>query len=274
MTNMKIMAAGKIQLTEEKETLFIPLYGKAMDFRSKHSVLNDHTASDIVERIGIDLSKHKRPGGRISAVRAKQYDAWAKDFFAKNANAVAIHLGCGLDARAIRIEPPVSVMWFDVDFPEVIDLRRKFFPETVGYRMIASSITTEDWLEAIPFDRPALIIAEGVFEYLSRAEVTTLLDRLTDHFSHGQIAFDIMNSASSGSRKEKLKETTGATIRWTVDDIGEADKLNPRLTRVETVPLFKSAFMGELPLGFRVIFGLVALLPKLRNGMRLLRYEF
>lgn len=261
-------------LTEEKETLFIPLYGKAIDYRSKNSILNDRTANDVVERLESDLSKHNRIGGRISAVRAKQYDEWAKDFVALNENAVIVHLGCGLDARITRIQPPASVIWFDIDFYEVISLRKEFFSETNNYKMIASSITSENWLEAIPSDKPALILAEGVFEYLSKEEVKTLLYRLTNYFSHGQIAFDVMNSSSIGSRKEKLKETTGATIRWAVDDINEVDKLNSKLQRVETVPLLKSVFIKKLPFGYRFIFGLLTLFSKYKNGMRLLRYNF
>ena len=265
---------NQVVLTEEKETLFIPLYGKAMDYRSKKSVLKDSTASDVVEKLDVDLSKHDRFGGRISAVRAKQYDEWAKDFIVKNKNAVVLHLGCGLDARITRTQPPASVTWFDVDYAEVISLRKEFFSETNEYKMIASSIISENWLETIPADRPAFIIAEGVFEYLSEKEVKTFLDRLTHYFSHGQIAFDVMNSSSSGSRKEKLKETTGATIRWTVDDISEVDILNSKLKRVETVPLFKSVFMKKLPFGFRLIFGFLTLFSKYKNAMRLLRYEF
>ena len=58
-------ATDKIQLTEEKETLFIPLYGKAMDYRSKKPILNDSMANEIVEKIGIDFTKHKRFGSNI-----------------------------------------------------------------------------------------------------------------------------------------------------------------------------------------------------------------
>jgi hypothetical protein len=60
------------------------------------------------KKFGIDFTKHKRSGNTISAVRAKQYDEWTKDFIAKNKNAVVVHLGCGLDARITRIQPPSS----------------------------------------------------------------------------------------------------------------------------------------------------------------------
>jgi len=263
-----------IRLTEEKETLFIPLYGKAMDYRSKKSILNDGMANDIIEKIGIDLTKHKRVGGRITAVRAKQYDEWTKDFMAKNTNAVVVHLGCGLDARITRTQPPASITWFDVDYPEVIALRQQFYSETNEYKMIASSITAPNWLETIPNDRPALIVAEGVFEYLSEEEVKTLLRRLTDYFSHGQIAFDAMSSAAVVDRKEKLEKTTGAVNKWAVDNISEVDKLNPKLKRIDVTPLFKSVFIAQLPWVFRFVVGLLTVFPKYKNAMRLLRYDF
>jgi O-methyltransferase involved in polyketide biosynthesis len=263
-----------VQLTEEKETLFIPLCGKALDYRSKNSILNDSTANDIVEKINADLAKHKRFGERIAAVRAKQYDEWTKDFIVKNKNAVVIHLGCGLDARITRTQPPSSIAWFDIDYPEVISLRKNFYSETTEYKMIASSITAQNWFETIPTDRPTLIIAEGVFEYLSEEEVKTLLHQLTDCFSRGQITFDVMSTFSISSRKDKLKKTTGAVNKWAVDDISEVDKLNSKLKRVEVVPLFNSVFTKKLPFTYRFIFGLLRHSSKFKNGMRLLRYDF
>ena len=90
---------------------------------------------------------------------------------------------------------------------------------------------------------PALIIAEGVFEYLTEDEVKTLLNRITNHFNHGEIIFDVMNSFAIKSGKEKLKQTTGAVHKWAVDDVSNVDALNPKLKRVESLSLFKSPFM-------------------------------
>jgi hypothetical protein len=33
-----------------------------------------------------------------------------------------LNLGCDLDARVHRIDPPATVDWYDVDFPAVIEL--------------------------------------------------------------------------------------------------------------------------------------------------------
>ena len=269
-----------MKLTGEKETLFIPLYGKALDYRSKNSILNDSKANSIVEKIGYDFTAYKKIGARIGArtlaVRARQYDEWTKDFIAKNKNAVVVHLGCGLDARIIRTQPPSSINWFDVDYPEVISLRKEFYPETEEYKMIASSLTAQNWLETIPPGRPALIIAEGVLEYLPGEEVKTLLNRLTNYFSHGQMAFDVMNSFATGLGNKNLKKTTGAVniLKWSVDDLNEIEKLDPKLKRIEVVSRIKSVFVKKLPFLLRLILGLLSLSSKQKNAMRLLRYNF
>ncbi len=79
-----------------------------------------------------------------------------------------MHLGCGLDTRISRLNPPLTVSWFDVDYLQVIELRKKFFVEKEGYKMISSSITSSKWLSKIPKNRPTTIIAEGVLEYIAR----------------------------------------------------------------------------------------------------------
>jgi O-methyltransferase involved in polyketide biosynthesis len=185
-----------------------------------------------------------------------------------------VHLGCGLDARITRVQPPSSITWFDIDYPEVISLRKQFYSETNEYKMIASSITAQNWLETIPADRPALIMAEGVFEYLSEEDVKTLLHRLTNYFSHGQISFDVMSYYAISSHKEKLKETTGAVQKWAVDNINDVDKLNPKLKRVDALPLFDSIYIKKLPLKLRFVFGLLNIFSRFKNAMRLLRYGF
>ena len=187
-----------------------------------------------------------------------------------------IHLGCGLDARIARVQPTSSIAWFDVDYPEVISLRKEFYSETNEYKMTASSITAQNWLETIPADRPTFIIAEGVLEYLSEEEVKTLLNRLTNYFYHGQVAFDIMNTFAVRLGNKNLKKTTGAVdiLKWAVDDLNEIDKLNSKLKRIDVVSRIKSVFVKKLPFGMRLILGLLSLFSKQKNAMRLLRYDF
>ena len=71
----------KVHLTGEKATLLMPLYAKALDNRSKHPILHDEKADEIVRTIDFDFEKLKGFGnGNIMVVRAKQLDEWVKKF--------------------------------------------------------------------------------------------------------------------------------------------------------------------------------------------------
>jgi len=262
----------KVHLTGEKATLLIPLYAKALDSRSKHSILHDEKADEIVKMIDYDFEKLRHFGnGNVTVVRAKQLDEWVKEFLKLNPNAVVLNLGCGLDTRISRINPPSTISWFDVDFPEVIEERQNFYSNRDGYQMIASSVTASEWLEKIPKNKPVIIIADGVFEYLTEAEVKGLLNRITNYFPSGQVAFDVMNSYAIKMGKARLQKTTGGEHKWAVDDVNKVDTLNPKLKRIASLPLLQSKY---LPLQYRFLFAIAYISPRYRNMIRLLRFEF
>ncbi len=63
-----------------------------------------------------------------------------------------------------RCDPPAGVDWYDVDFPGVVGLRPEFLPERS--RLLGADLTTSGWLDAVPGDRPALIVAEGLLPFV------------------------------------------------------------------------------------------------------------
>ena len=83
--------------------------------------------------------------------------------------------------------------WYDVDYPEVIEVRTKIFPARDNYRMIGSSVIAPQWLQQVPTDLPTLIVAEGLTMYLRPDDGHQLFRRITDHFPRGVIAFDAHN---------------------------------------------------------------------------------
>jgi O-methyltransferase involved in polyketide biosynthesis len=125
------METEKVHLTKEKETYLATLYGKALDNRSENPILGDKFADEVVRHIDFDFEKLKVPkGGEITLpVRAKHLDQWTGEFLAANPVSTVLHLGCGLDSRVFRIDPPATVRWYDVDMPDVIELRRCLYPE-------------------------------------------------------------------------------------------------------------------------------------------------
>jgi O-methyltransferase involved in polyketide biosynthesis len=269
-----MITADNIDLKEEKETLFITLYARAIDFQSPNSILHDAAAADLVKRINYDFSKHAMATNNVMVIRAKEFDDWINTFIREHANATIVYLGCGLDTRILRINPPASVQWFDVDYPEVINLRKTLFVESANYRMIGSSIIEPEWLNRIPQKNPTLIVAEGVFEYIAEGEVRTLLDRVISYFKSGELIFDVMNSFAIESGKKKLATTTGAVHKWAVDDIHNVDKLNVRMKRIKSLSLFRSRYMRKLTVKERLLYGTLSIVPAFRNMLRMLRYRF
>lgn len=219
-------------------TNLVTLYLRAYESRSRHPVLGDHTAAEAVDRIDYDFKRIHRtslPAGNqyLVALRAKQLDDWCVDFLARHPDAVVLHLGCGLDGRAFRLAPAPSVLWFDVDRPTVIELRRRLYDDTDGYRMIGSSVTDPQWLDHVPTGRPTLVVAEGLLMYLQESEVRQLLERLTDRFDSGELQFDTL------SRLAPLlsKVLTKGIIKWGIRNVRDLETWNPRLRFLEQTPV-------------------------------------
>ncbi|MCB5906854.1 class I SAM-dependent methyltransferase [Streptomyces pinistramenti] len=141
MTSSKVHA--KVPLTGARGTLLAAPYGRATDSRSKRPILGDPTAVDAVRRIDHDFSRVRISTGDAAAIapRGRQLDVWTAQFLATHQRATVVHLGCGLDNRVHRLDPGPRVRWFDIDDPEVIDLRRQLHPERPGWTGIPSSVT-------------------------------------------------------------------------------------------------------------------------------------
>ena len=151
-----------------------------------------------------------------------------KEFLVSNPQAVVLHLGCGLDSRVYRVNPSPAVLWFDVDYPDIIELRQRLYPEREGYQMIGSSVTDAGWLDQIPKDHPALVVAEGLLYYLKDDEVKALVKRIVDRFPSGQVLFDGISRLYLKFQKTNVGiSATGSKIWWGLDDVHELEEWSP-----------------------------------------------
>ena len=102
------------------KTLYIPLYGKAY-VSKKGLFLEDKKAQEIWEAEAFSLkgkSKSKWLAYYMS-MRAAAFDRWVQKKMEEQPDAAVLHLGCGMDSRAVRVDHG-DHLWFDVDFPGVI----------------------------------------------------------------------------------------------------------------------------------------------------------
>lgn len=219
-------------------TNLVTLYLRAHESRTERPILGDRAAAEAVDRIAYDFKRIHRmswPGANqyLVALRARQLDDWCADFLARHPDAVVLHLGCGLDGRAFRLDVPPAVSWFDVDQPGVIGLRRRLYDDSDRYRMIGSSVTELQWLDQVPTGRPTLMIAEGLLMYLHEHEVRRLLQRLSDQFTGGEMHFDTLSALAP----LLSKLFTRGIIKWGIRDVREIATWNPRLRFLEQTPV-------------------------------------
>lgn len=274
------MATQKIRLTKEKETYLATLYGKAADAAAENSILNDRFAAEAVARIDYDFKELKLPSGNeiTLPMRAWHFDQWTRAFIAANPECTVLHLGCGLDTRVQRIDPGPQVRWYDVDFPDVIELRKQLYPDRVGYHPIGSSVTDLAWLDTIPGDTPVLVVAEGLVMYLPEKDGTALFRRITEQFPNGQIASDGY-SGSMVRLVSRLATVRGAKVElvWGVDDPHDLEKQVPKLHLAESVEfLMMPELLSRLSTSAARggMYKMMGKLPFYRHLVRHLRYEF
>lgn len=206
-------------MTNESKTLFIPLYGKAI--MSKEGFINDKTAEKIIEseKESFDNVDQSRKLAIYMAMRAEQYDEIVRNFIKENSDPVIIQLGCGLDSRINRVNLN-PLMWYDLDFPDVIELRKKYYSENDFYTMIPSSVTNYSWLDKITCNSDnVLIVAEGLSMYLSETDMKNLIEKFRNKFRKSTFIFDAYSHfASKMSKYKNPINNVDAKIDFAMDD--------------------------------------------------------
>lgn len=272
------MAAGTERFTENQSTNLATLYGRALDARAARPVLGDQTAQDAISRIDYDFDKFGigRTEAFSIASRGKMFDALVGDFLAAHEECTVLHLGAGMDGRVFRLDPPPTVRWFDVDFPDVIDLRRQIYPERPETTMVGASVTDPEWVTDIPADRPTLVVAEGLTMYLEPEAGRALLGRLADRFPSGEMIFDAYNTFGIRTQKaNSVVRRAKATLQWGIDEPADLAGLGLTLISRRTGESFVSPEdLDRLPTVTRLLVQAVLRIPPIRNMGQLLHYRF
>lgn len=204
---------GETPMNNVNKTLYIPLYGKALVSR-KGIILSDKTAEKIWDSVNFPL-KGKSKSKWLSffmGMRACVFDKWVKEKITNLNDCVVLHLGCGLDSRHHRLEAN-ACLWYDVDFPSVIEERKKYYEETEAYKMLASDVTDSSWLDKIPSAKNAVVVMEGIAMYLDVNALNKLFSALSNRFDNVCVLVDCYTVF--GAKMTKIKNP--------VNDVGVKD---------------------------------------------------
>jgi O-methyltransferase involved in polyketide biosynthesis len=183
-----------VDLGNVQKTLFLPLWGRAFESQKENPLLVDKTALEIIDKVDYDFSVMARKISELTRIawimRSICVDEVIEAFLGKYPMATIVNLGCGLDTTFDRVDNG-TLVWYDLDLPDVISLRRRFSKETERRRFISASFLESNWLNEIQVAENVLFIAAGVFYYFEENEVKGFLVRLADSFPGSEIVFDV-----------------------------------------------------------------------------------
>ena len=235
------------------KTLYIPLYGKSY-VSKKGIILDDNKAEEIWEAEGFELKGKSRSKwlAYYMGIRSAVFDEWLKQKMEDAPNAVIIHIGCGMDSRIIRVGTE-DHKWYDVDFPEVIEERKRYYTESDNYKMIAGDARDCGWLTDIKEKGTAIVVMEGVSMYLTVDEMRNLADSLCAHFENIMFLVDAYTTfAAKMSKRRNPINDVGVTEVYGIDTPQEYQ--SEELTFVKEHTMVPQKYIDELKGFERFIF--------------------
>jgi O-methyltransferase involved in polyketide biosynthesis len=246
------------KLTGVAETLTITLYARCAETKRTNPIIRDDKAVEIAERLDYDLNKYA--SGWTSqlgcTLRIKTFDELVSEFLVQHPDALIINLGVGLCTRFARVDNGRSI-WYEVDFPEVIQLRQKLMPESERQRYIASSILDFSWIDRVEVgDRKVLIIAEGVCPYLTESENKALFTALGDRFGGAEFIFDMLNTKLAKSTKtHDTVSKTNAEFKFGIDRVADLETWgeNYQILTISDLADLMSQHTDRMPVWARII---------------------
>jgi O-methyltransferase involved in polyketide biosynthesis len=262
-------------------TSFITLYCHALETLSDNPILSDPKSVVIMTELNKTLSLSENTldrtlvAGRLDrklvvhiAIRAKKYDEYARDFLERFPGGVIVNIGCGLDSRFLRIDNGRAI-FYDLDLPEIIGIRKIFFEETERYHLIASSVLDSGWMGAVRQHKgPFLFMAEGVFMYLDKDDVRSLVVKIQETFPGSELVCEVVNSLWLKSPLNKMLEFKlqrevhmgkNATFRSGIHDGREMEQWHSGIQFLDEWSYFDS---DEKKLGWLRLFRYIGIIRK------------
>jgi O-methyltransferase involved in polyketide biosynthesis len=243
----------QVELGQVQQTLFFPLLARARETESKRPLLNDPKAVELVREIGFDQTTFRSLMRFMVVIRTMIFDLWIRQFLTDHPNGTVVELGTGLNTRFERTDNG-SVHWIDLDLPDTIELRRRFFADTDRRRMLAASLLDEDWLlEVGKLPGPYFFVSDGVLVYLREAEVTGALARIAARFPDSRLAFDTYPLATFKFEHRMAAKRGVALWQWPCDDPRALERLGLRLLESARVTRPPAGLRASLPARYRYL---------------------
>ena len=277
------MGITTTQLSPIEQTAFLTEYARALDSRWARPILGDTLAHEVVGKIDYDFAGLGVQTSVVcqTALRAKMLDDRVRAFVSKHPDAVVVDLGAGLDSGYYRVGPPSTVDWYSVDLPGITAVRDEALPAAPQSHSVSVSVADEHWPDAIPADRPTMLVADGLFAFLTEPVIVGIFRRITEHFASGEFAFNDYGRIGWVSRQaiklypQKMFKDVGSQFEYPgFKDAHHPETWNPRMRLVEEASLTHAQEVDLFPGWIRVATKLSGMSKTGRRKARILRYAF
>ena len=266
----------QVNLGVVQETLLIPLLARAKELEQAEPIVIDRKSAEIIEAINYNFDKLSNAKNSLvgSCIRGMVIDNWVSNFLKQHPQGTVVEIGVGLNTRFERLDNG-KARWFELDLPDVIQLRQEFFSQTSRRNFIAASVLSNDWNEQIKQTStpPYMFVAEGVLMYFRKQQVRQLFDKLIKNFSDSYFGFDSISPlmVNNQQRHDSIKHMS-ANFDWSLSDIREIENWNSgyRMMEVVTFANLEAKFLRRFSLINRLLFKYI---PLLRNTYRLSLFQ-
>ena len=220
-----------------EDTLYIPLAARIYASEKFPEFFYDEKALSLKQYIPTDSIENNTTEYfyMASVCRQQTIDRKIRGFLKENNRSNVVFLGAGLETAYNRIGNAESD-FFQVDLPNVMDIRKKVLGNEDNEKLISGDMFTLDWIKEIDTSQPTMIVVSGVYQYFAESKIIDMIKKMKSRIAKGELIFDATNSKGLELANKYVRKTgnTDAQMYFSVDNPKDfADRTDTELMTVE-----------------------------------------
>ncbi|MEM6843990.1 MAG: class I SAM-dependent methyltransferase [Bacteroidota bacterium] len=245
----------KVKKGTVEETLLLPLWGRATEAEKPKPRLVDKKAIEIIKSLGYDFSTMNKTQSISQhgwVTRSLLIDRKINEFLKEHPEGTVVNVGCGLETNFTRVDNG-KMLFYNLDLPDVIELRKSFFEDSERCKSIASSFLDTRWFDEIEVKDGLLCVAGGVLYYRNEAEVKEFFRAAADRFKECDFYFDSLSPQAMNFAKKAVIKKGGMGMSmdggWGLKPIKSLETWDKRFKVISAIPINKGMRNGlSLPM--------------------------
>lgn len=204
-----------------EDTLYIPLAARIYASEKFPEFFYDEKALSLKQYIPTDSIENNTTEYfyMASVCRQQTIDRKIRGFLKENNRSNVVFLGAGLETAYNRIGNAESD-FFQVDLPNVMDIRKKVLGNEDNEKLISGDMFTLDWIKEIDTSQPTMIVVSGVYQYFAESKIIDMIKKMKSRIAKGEVIFDATNSKGLELANKYVRKTgnTDAQMYFSVDN--------------------------------------------------------